>query len=766
MNSRAYVCTLLIAVLSGVACKTDPEVAKREYLERGNRFFAEGKYNDASVNYRKALRLDPRYGEAYYRFGLAEMRRDKFETAYTALQRATTLMPQNPAPKVTLADLCLSMYMVDKSRPEILRNQAADLSKQLLASDPNSVDGLRITAHLELLDGQTQEAIATLRRADSVKPMQPDIILPLAQALFRVNQKAEGERLARALIERHKEFAPIYDALYLYYSGEKRWADAEKVLIEKAANSPKEIAYALQLAAFYAQQQRPADMQRVIDGVLKTFPQGQGEVGDFYVRIGRLDDAIRLYQEAARTNEKEKSLYEKKIASTQLQQGKAGDAMASLNRLVSSQPDDTEAVSMRADLRLASGKAEEIDAAIRDLTIVSEKKPDDASVYYNLGRAYQLKKNFELARRQFMEAIKRQKGYLPPRFALAEMDLQTRQYDSALRYANEILTYSPGDQRASILHAAAQIGLRNYDDARSELNKVLQAAPNNLDAQLELGLLETAQKRFAQAEAIFKKLHQPGRPDARAALGLAQIYTAQGQNDKALSVLQAAVASFPNSTELGMEFAETAMRSGQADTAIGQYTKMLAADPKSAFLHLNLGRAYQSKGDMANAIQSFQTAKDLDPSNATVTLFLAQALERSGRKQEAITNYRQILKQQPENPVVLNNLAYLISDTGGNLDEALKLVQQALRKVPQQPNYSDTLGWIYLKKSQVDPAFQVFSNLVEKYPGDPVFRYHLALTLVSKGDKAKAKTELTTALSNKPAREDEQKIRELLAKIG
>jgi predicted Zn-dependent protease len=86
--------------------------------------------------------------------------------------------------------------------------------------------------------------------------------------------------------------------------------------------------------------------------------------------------------------------------------------------------------------------------------------------------------------------------------------------------------------------------------------------------------------------------------------------------------------------------------------------------------------------------------------------------------------------------------------------------------VPGQPNFSDTIGCIYLKKGLSDSALQVFGNLVQKYPKYVTFRYHLGLALVAKGEKGRAKKELDVALSSHPSRQDETAIKQLLNKIG
>jgi tetratricopeptide (TPR) repeat protein len=45
----------------------------RDYLDRGNKFFEAGKYENATIQYRRAVQKDPNFGEAYLRIGLAAL---------------------------------------------------------------------------------------------------------------------------------------------------------------------------------------------------------------------------------------------------------------------------------------------------------------------------------------------------------------------------------------------------------------------------------------------------------------------------------------------------------------------------------------------------------------------------------------------------------------------------------------------------------------------------------------------------------------------
>jgi predicted Zn-dependent protease len=85
--------------------------------------------------------------------------------------------------------------------------------------------------------------------------------------------------------------------------------------------------------------------------------------------------------------------------------------------------------------------------------------------------------------------------------------------------------------------------------------------------------------------------------------------------------------------------------------------------------------------------------------------------------------------------------------------------------MPSNANLSDTLGWIYLKKKDVESALPIMLNLARRFPENSTFRYHLGVALLEKGDKVQAKQELLAALSSQPPAIEERKIRLEISKV-
>jgi tetratricopeptide (TPR) repeat protein len=754
---------IVVSLLTVAACSR----SERYYIERGNTFLAAGKPEDAAIQYRKAIQTAPESGEAYYRLGLAQLGKGDLVEAFRALSKATELSPSNENATAKLGDVNLAAYLSDPRRSVRFYNEVSSISNRLLQRNTKSVDGLRLKGALALLDRKPLEAIGYYRPANQLDPKNADVVEGLAQALFQNNQSAEGERLAEAYIGAYPKAGTIYDVLYLHYSALNRPTDAESILKRKVENNPKEVAYRIQLARFYAIGNKP-QMTGTLTYLLdrpQDFPQARLQIGDFYNSLGDHDHALGMFQEGARNNPKERVMYQKRMVDTLAAQGKMDEAANVVDLILKEQPKDTEALIARASILLDSGKQENVVHAVTELQSLVKQAPDDVTLRFRLGRAYWLNGDHDLARGEFLEASRRRLDYVPARLALAELGMNSRRPQETLRMTEEILSIEPGHPRARLLHAAALVASGVNERGRSELATLLREYPQSEQVQMQLGILAVSEKRFSDAEEIFRRMQRSSQGDPLATAGLAEAYTAQSEFGRAIDLLQAEEKKAPNSAVIGPLLAFTAVRAGKYDTAISAYQSMLARSPKQAGLYRSLGEAYFAKGDYAHSIEALQQACALASNDGRAEMLLVAALDQAGRTGEVKAHMERALQLQPDNPVVLNNMAFYLAENGSNLDDALKFAQHAVQIRKDDPTFADTLGWIYTKKNMHDAAVQIFNNLVAKQPNNPTLRYHLGVALLGKGDTQMARTQLKAALDQAPQKYEEQRIREVLAKI-
>jgi uncharacterized protein HemY len=116
--------------------------------------------------------------------------------------------------------------------------------------------------------------------------------------------------------------------------------------------------------------------------------------------------------------------------------------------------------------------------------------------------------------------------------------------------------------------------------------------------------------------------------------------------------------------------------------------------------------------------------------------------------------------------VAANNLAWLYLESNRNLDQALQLAQSAHQQSPDEPQFNDTLGWIYVRKNMASAAITPLELSVKKSPDDPMFQYHLGMAYLQTGEWNKAKAALTRALSLKSDFHGAADARKALSTIG
>jgi tetratricopeptide (TPR) repeat protein len=231
-------------------------------------------------------------------------------------------------------------------------------------------------------------------------------------------------------------------------------------------------------------------------------------------------------------------------------------------------------------------------------------------------------------------------------------------------------------------------------------------------------------------------------------------------------MLRDELAKNPDRVEYLVALANISVNAKDYPTAIAEYKVVLDKSPRSSDVWLRLGETYRRSGDLNNATSSFKKAQELAPNNVVPHLQLALLYDTTGKKTDARPVYEQILRIQPDNAVALNNLAFMLADNDTDLDQALTMAQRAKQQRPNDANVSDTLGWIYIKKNLPDSAISIFRELVKSEPERAMYRYHFAMALYQKGDRESAKRECEAALKAKPGKEEEAKIRDLMAKLG
>jgi tetratricopeptide (TPR) repeat protein len=773
---------VILAAVTLVSCNRDPNVAKKRYLENGNKYFAKGKFKEASIMYRNALQKDQRYGLAYYRLALTDLKLGRVPNSLGELRRAIELIPKDQ-PEHLDAEIRLAEIYIAFTRETQFLDEVEGIVKELFERDPNSFDGHRLTADLDFARAQAsfragrqeqthklvEDAVAEYRKAASLRPPTSNLTMQLARALAADRQYAEAEKLYQQLIDKDKTFVLAYTELYSVYLLQNKVADAEQILKTGAANNPKQMNFLVLLASYYSGLKRHEDMVGVLNQIkshAKDFDRAYLVVGDFYFRNGDADEAFRQYKEGMTKDPKQKSTYQKRMIEVLMRQNKRAEAAEINAAILKDNPKDSDARGLQASLLLDRG---DVQKAVAELQAVVSAAPDNFVARYNLGRAHVARGEWEQARQQFTEAVNQRPDYLPARLALGQLQVMRGEFEAALKSVAQVLAIDKKNRAAHMIEASALIGQKKYAEARQLLQAMQQVDPDSPDIAVSLGMVALSEGKLPEAEAIFRKAYEANPKDSRTLAGLVRTLVEENENDRAIQFLQAEVSKNPSRNDLHMALGTVAIRAGSFDLALSEFQTVLNALDKNAKsrgeVYMWMGITYRHKADPVRAAAALSKAKEILPDNPMIANELALSLDGAGHKAEALQAYDQAIKLDPRNAIAMNNMAFLMAEGGGDLDQALTYAQRAKQILPNLNEVSDTLGWIYLKKNLSDNALDIFQELVIKAPGNATYRFHLGMALAQKGDKPRALKELQQALHSNPPKDEEGKIRDLINKL-
>ncbi len=778
---------LALAAISLVSCSRDPNVLKAKNLESGNKYFDAGRFKEASLMYRKSIEADRKYGPAYYHLALTDLKLGSVAGSVPMLRRAHELLKAG-TPEADDTDLKLSEILIVASQGqehnEAVIKDVQSMVDGLLKRNPNGWEGHKLSGDLAMVetarlyraqDGVSAKktlatAVAEYRKALSVKPGDPVVSLALSRTRVVDGETAEAETILKGLIDKDKtNLNPAYE-LYRIYLAERKLPEAEALLKSGIQNNPKNTQLRLTLAQFYFGTNKRDQLIALLNQMkadLKQFPNAYIEAGDFYARVNSYDEAIKQYEEGIQKEPARKNTYMKLEIQVYVRQGKPDLAFKENEQVLKNDPKDPDARQLKATFLLDKG---DVNTAMADLQSVVTAKPNNFIARFNLGRAHFARGEYEQARQEFEAAIQLRPDYIPARLAQTQVALIRGDNDAALIDADAVLKISPNSVQGTVMKAAALQKLRRSDEARALLTKVLEKNPKQVESLLELGALDLNEKKFKEGEDLFRRAWEADPTSLRALMGESRAYLVDGQPDKSVQVVEAESQNYPKRLDLLSLLGNAQVSANQVDKAIGTYQSLMpkVSDPRQqSDLWDRIGEAYLRKGDVQQSINSIEKARQGQPQNANLMIELAMLYEAQTKKDVSRKYYEQAIKIDPTNALALNNLAYLIAQTnGGDLDLALTYATKAKQKLPRHPEINDTLGWIYLKKNLTDNAIDTFRNLVVQAPQSSTYHYHYALALNQKGDRESAKKECESALADKPRKDEENEIHQLMTKLG
>ncbi|PYS79451.1 MAG: hypothetical protein DMF66_02755 [Acidobacteria bacterium] len=562
-----------------------------------------GRTPEAEAEFRKAVEVDPENRDAHKvlaSYYLVNQKLDKAEEAYSAWAHKDWDQAEGRA---RLADYYATVGRFDDAASlyqDIIKNfsdytrghyrlgeislQRGDLQgagaqvEELLKRDPKDVDALFLRARMRSASGKPRDAIADLKTVLDQDPHSKLGLYFMSDALYRDGQFEQARARAGELERYYQDFLPA-KLLQIQISldsgdfdGARRTADD---LLKKLQDATPNGELTPQLLA-------DLKTNALLLRGKASLGLGQKAPG---ADAGKFIAAARADFEAARTIAPNSPLPYVNLADAAGAENKAEEAQQQIERALSIDRTNFQALTALINLGTATGKLDEARARVEQL---AGEQPKSAPLQYLLGQAYrsgnqQQQPDPQRAESAFQRAVQDDDNYMPAYSALAEIYVGTQQPDRAI----------------------------------AEYKKITEKRNDDFVAYRNIGLIEAGRGQLDVAADYYRRVLSIRPDEPVAENNLAALYGdyGKGNAEEAMRLAQDVVRRYPAEPGFADTLGWVYYRKGLYRDSVEQLQKAVAGAAKrggdNSLYRWHLGAALAKAGDRTAARRELQKCQEL-----------------------------------------------------------------------------------------------------------------------------------------------------------
>lgn len=791
ISAAGAVVLLLVVCLS--ACG-GAESRRTTHMERGQKYYTEGNFEKARVEFRNALQISPNDVEARFMNGKVAEKLSDIRTAAGMYQGVIELNPDHVQARASLGRLMVfggaPQRAVEMVEPGLakhpddadlltvrgaarvqLKDKAGALAdaERAVKLAPENENAVALLASLYRNDGQSDRAVELIRSALVKHPEAADLRQVLASLYQSANQSEQAQAELRKIIELRPQDLAVRVQLALTYARMKKAAEGEQVMLDATKALPDSNDAKLAYVEFIAAQGTRARSEQALKQFIAREPKNyelQLGLAGMQQRANDLDGAVATYGEiiARDADSPSGTTARNRIAAIQVSRGKFDEATRLVETTLENNPRDNDALVLRGNIAL---ERNDPTAAIADLRAVLRDQPAAVPILRTLARAHLANGEPALAEESIRTAMEAAPTDVGLRVELAQLLATSNRGEQAVTLLEDTVRRAPQNVQAREALVRAYIATNDLERARVSAEDLKVAAPTLATGSYLAGVIAQAQNRpdDAAKELSHALELQPSAMDVLAAL--TRLDVGRGQMARALERLSGAAAANPDNAVVRNLLGEMQLGAKNFAAAKEPLSEAMKLAPKWWLPYRNLALAHAASGDLSGAAAVYEAGVKATDQQPTLVAELAALYEKQGRYEDAINRYQALHERNPRLDIAANNLAMLLvtyRKDRPSLDRAMTITEP----FSQSKNGAllDTRGWVMFKLGQFTQSLPVLEQAAEHAPDSKVIRYHLAMAQLKSGQREKARSNLESALKGTASFTGIEEARSTLATLG
>ena len=600
--------------------------------------------------------------------------------------------------------------------------------------------------------GQASQAIDEYKKALELDPNNSMIFSEMAESYMRNNRVREAvdtaEKAVRANpdnVEAHKLLSQIYVQLIGRANAQQPPSpevinNAIREFEEIVRIDPNERQSFLMLGRLYqikGDRNKATEIYRKFLGAEPGSEEGVTALAKLQMDAGNNKEAVALLEEFIKGRpDSDVALETLGQAYSDLQEyDKAAEAYRRASEL---DPDDLEVKKSHAQALFLADKFDEAGKLYQDLAAV---EPDDGLVSLRLGQIYRRQMKYDLARKNLQKAAQFFPDSVEVQFNFVLLDRDEGFLEDALKRTSDILKKT---DRAN----------GRYSESERQNRQIFMTHQAILH-----GLLGN----YAEADREFSELKTlAGGKDPRFDLMVIETYQKGKLLDKALQRSEQALAESPDNRQLQIVRADLIAEKGRVDEGVKALQKLMKGTKEDLDVLSAITSIYQRARKFDEAQNTLNQALQRFPNEEQVYFMQGALYEKMNKVNDAEKAFRKALEFEKDDPAVLNYLGFMFADHGIKLDEALTMIQKAVKSDPTSGAYLDSLGWAYYKLNRLDLAEEYLKKAIIFYNTDASIHDHLGDLYFKTKRYEEARNEWTKSLQLATEKDEIDKVKKKL----
>ena len=326
------------------------------------------------------------------------------------------------------------------------------------------------------------------------------------------------------------------------------------------------------------------------------------------------------------------------------------------------------------------------------------------------------------------------------------------------------------------------------EEALGRFEQALAAAPENPEVMEAVGRALLNLDRIEEAEASFLGALELDPEWVAPRMGLAMVALRRDEPFKIVHHLERAIEADPEYPDAYVELGRYYGFMGEPALAKATFERWTRRHPEDADMLINAGLTAFDAADYAQAYAFFDKAVEVssnEEQKSGARTFRANALDMLGRYAEAVAAYEEVIAEAPDwweahanlgicharnghsaeaeaafrrgledcpgSPEIRDELAAHLLAERRNLDEALRLSEEAVALGRDEIRHLHTLGEAKLALGDEAAAAEAYRAVLALDPENPEAHLELGILHEGRGEVAKAEEHFVESLKSDPA---------------